>query len=209
MTFAPVLDPEEVDAAWMTQMLRARGRLNACARVTELSAVSCGTGQLGDSFRFKLHYAPAGAGPASLVGKFASSDPTRREFGRSSGYYQSEIRFYQQLAARLPVALADALHAELADNQANFVLLMEDLAPARQVDQVEACSAEESALVLDQPRRCMQRAGGVRSPVRSIGSAARSASSIRLPTTSRAWYANFPNSARTWSPMPTYAKRPS
>ena len=44
-----------------------------------------------------------GSGPATLVGKFASPDPTSREFGGRSGYYRSEIGFYRELALRVPV----------------------------------------------------------------------------------------------------------
>lgn len=150
MPFVAIVRPAEVDADWMTHMMRARGHLPAAASVVHVSAVPCGTGQLGDSFRFTLGYEPAGAGPATLVGKFASHDPTSREFGRSSGYYRSEIRFYQQLAGSLPVSLPRALYAELADDDTDFVLLMDDLAPARQVDQLLGCSAEESARVLEQ-----------------------------------------------------------
>ena len=107
----------QVDADWMTHILRARGRLAAAARVVELDRTTCGTGQLGDSFRFTLRYEPAGAGPATLVGKFTSQDPTSREFGRSSGYYRSEIRFYEELAEHLPVALPTAIYARLAQKR--------------------------------------------------------------------------------------------
>jgi hypothetical protein len=146
----PIPRPDEVDADWMTHVLRARGRLATAARVVELEKSTCGTGQLGDSFRFTLRYAPDNAGPPTLVGKFTSQDPTSREFGRSSGYYRSEILFYQELAGHLPVALPTAVHARLGENETDFVLLMEDLAPARQVDQLQGCSAEESARVLGQ-----------------------------------------------------------
>jgi len=52
LSIAPILGPEDIDAVCMTRMLRARGCLDASAQVIEVSAASCGTGQLGDSFRF-------------------------------------------------------------------------------------------------------------------------------------------------------------
>lgn len=146
----PPFTPQDATPSWMTAVLRERGRLPADARVVTLTYATCGTGQLGDSYRFSLQYEPAHAGPRTLVAKFASQDPTSREFGRRSGYYRSEIGFYRELAPGLSMSLAQALHAQLHDNGIDFVLLMEDLAPARQVDQLIGCNADESARVLEQ-----------------------------------------------------------
>jgi hypothetical protein len=118
--------------------------------VTDVRREACGTGQLGDSYRFALTYSSEGAGPATVVGKFASEDATSREFGRSSGYYRSEIRFYNELAPSLAVSIPTPIYAALADNQADFVLIMEDLSPARSVDQLVGCTADEAALVLEE-----------------------------------------------------------
>lgn len=147
--FEPVVSVEEITAEWLTQVLIRTGRTTA-AKVVKVRRETCGTGQLGDSYRFTLTYDPPSAGPATLVGKFASKDPTSREFGSRSGYYRSEIGFYTELAPRLDMSIPTALHAALASNATDFVLLMEDLAPARQVDQLLGCSADESARVLEQ-----------------------------------------------------------
>jgi aminoglycoside phosphotransferase (APT) family kinase protein len=145
----PVVAVDAITPEWMTQVLRESGRMPT-GRVVSLTRETCGVGQLGDSYRLSLQYEPAHAGPATLVGKFAAQDPTSREFGRSSGYYRSEIGFYRELAPRLPMSVPSAVHAHLADNGTDFVLLMEDLAPARQVDQLVGCNADESARVLEQ-----------------------------------------------------------
>ena len=143
--------PEEVGTEWMTWALRRSGTLADGARVTSVDREPCGTGQLADSYRFTLGYDSPGAGPGTVVGKFASEDPASRAFGQQSGYYRTEIRFYQQLAPRLSaVALPTALHAEVADDGAEFVLLMDDLAPARVVDQLSGCTVDEAALVVRQ-----------------------------------------------------------
>jgi hypothetical protein len=148
-SIAPVATLDAVDAAWLTETLRGSGALPE-GRVTDVTHEPCGTGQLADSFRFTLTYEPAGAGPPTLVGKFASDDATSRQFGKDSGYYRTEIRFYQDLAATLPVTVPRPVHALLAPNETDFVLLMEDMAPARIVDQIEGCTADEAAVVLEQ-----------------------------------------------------------
>lgn len=144
-----IVSVEAVTAEWLTEALAAAGRLDH-GRVVSVSFEPCGIGQLADSFRFTMTYEPSGAGPATLVGKFASEDATSREFGRSSGYYRCEIGFYQKLAPTLSMSIPTAVHAALDDNDTDFVLLMEDLAPARQVDQLIGCNADESARVMEQ-----------------------------------------------------------
>jgi aminoglycoside phosphotransferase (APT) family kinase protein len=143
-----VVPLESVSAEWLTGALRASGVLKD-GRVSAVTHEPCGTGQLADSYRFHLTYAD-GTGPATLVGKFASVDETSRAFGQQSGYYRSEIRFYQEVASSLSVAIPTPVHAELAENEIDFVLLMEDMSPARIVDQIEGCSADEAAVVVEQ-----------------------------------------------------------
>lgn len=146
-----VVSVDDIDAGWLTGVLTATGTLSKGARVTSVRRNTCGTGQLADSYRFELGYSPHSAGPPTLVGKFPSQDPVSRQFGRQSGYYRTEIRFYRELAPSLgAMTLPTALHAELAENETDFVLLMDDLAPARTVDQLDGCTADEAALVIEQ-----------------------------------------------------------
>jgi aminoglycoside phosphotransferase (APT) family kinase protein len=146
---APVVHVDRIDAEWMTHTLRAAGLLEG-HRVEELRREPCGTGQLADSFRFTLSYDSPGAGPATLVGKFPSDDPNSRDFGRRSGYYRNEIRFYEEIATTLSIAVPTPVHAALADDDTEFVLLMEDLSPARIVDQLTGCTPDEAAVALEQ-----------------------------------------------------------
>src|SRR5262249_48645988 len=101
---------------------------------------------------FSLTYIPLGAGPGTLVGKFPSADGTSRAFGQQSGYYKHEIRFYDHVAPRLTatVSIPSPVYAELASNETDFVLLMADLSPARAVDQLVGCTADEAAATVEQ-----------------------------------------------------------
>ena len=56
-----------------------------------MERVTCGTGQLADSYRFGLTYDALETGPATVMGKFPSEDPTSRAFGKQSGYSRTEI----------------------------------------------------------------------------------------------------------------------
>lgn len=149
-TVESVVRYDAVEPAWLTEVLHDAGVLDAAASVTEVGRTTCGTGQLADSYRFALSYDTPGAGPSSLVGKFASEDEASRAFGQQSGQYRNEIRFYQELASDLAITVPTPVHAALADNDTDFVLLMQDLTPARVVDQLEGCTVDEAALVMEQ-----------------------------------------------------------
>lgn len=149
----PVVHVEKVDAGYLTEVLTAAGALTR-GEVVEARRETCGTGQLADSFRFTLSYSPGAVGPATVVGKFPSDDATSRAFGQQSGYYRNEIRFYQEIAPGLTragqLAIPTPLHAALAANETDFVLLMEDMSPARTVDQLVGCTADEAAATVEQ-----------------------------------------------------------
>jgi aminoglycoside phosphotransferase (APT) family kinase protein len=148
-TSRSVLGYDAIDSTWLTDVLTSASLLSS-GRVTEVQRESCGTGLLSDSYRFTLTYDPPESGPASIVGKFASADPTSREYGRQAGQYRNEVCFYQLLAGMLSVAIPTPIYAALADNETDFVLLMDDLAPARVVDQLVGCSRDEAARVMEQ-----------------------------------------------------------
>jgi hypothetical protein len=148
----PVVPRDAVDPEWLTDALSNTGALTGGARVTDVRREICGTGQLADSYRFTLTYDPPGAGPNTLVGKFPSDDATSRAFGQQSGYYKQEVLFYRQVAPGLAdsVAVPTPMYTELAANETDFVLLMADLSPARVVDQLVGCTADEAAATVEQ-----------------------------------------------------------
>lgn len=143
--------PEAIDAAWLTRALQARG---IDAVVSGFDAKPVGTGQIGDSIRFRLRYARGGDGaPASVVGKFPAADPVSFATGVALGNYVREVRFYQHLAATARVSTPDWYVAEADDATGEFVLLMEDLAPAEQGDQLSGVSLDQARLVIDEAAR--------------------------------------------------------
>lgn len=108
---------------------------------------------MGDCLRLALTYDRPVAAPATLVAKLPSSNETSRATGMALRTYEVEVRFYQELAHRLPVRSPVCHHAEIDLATGDFVLLLEDLAPARQGDQVTGCSPDQAALVLEEAAR--------------------------------------------------------
>ena len=147
-----VSSPDRVTPEWLTTVLRAAGELPDEGRVTGLDAIPVGTGQVGDSVRFTLTYDGA-EGPASVVGKFPAADDTSRQAAAATRTYEVETRFYQQLRDRVSIT-TPVPYVALLDVEANeFVLLMNDLAPAEQGDQLAGCGADAAALAMEEAAR--------------------------------------------------------
>lgn len=130
-------DAGQLTPEWLSAMLAAAGRP---ARVRSFRHRAVGTGQMAHSERIELDYFPGEAGgPASVVGKFASPSPQSRASGASGGY-RAETRFYTDLARRLPIRTPRCLYGAIAPDQATFTLVLEDMAPAVQADQIAGAS---------------------------------------------------------------------
>ena len=138
-----------VDAAWLEATLRANGVIGD-GRITDLSFVPIGTGQVGDTARFTLTWDREGAGPATLAAKFPSADATSRSTAGMFGLYAKEVNFYRELAAHIDVRTPRAYGTELAANGCDFILLFEDLGPARGGNQLTGCTLEEARLGIQQ-----------------------------------------------------------
>ena len=78
--------------------------------------------------------------PVSLVGKFPSDDPLSRATGVQLRNYIKEVSFLRELQSRLAIRTPRCYYADIIDDGPDFALLLEDLAPARQGDQLAGCS---------------------------------------------------------------------
>ena len=127
-----------ISAGW----LRASVRPEDAAAFTSLTSVRVerlaeGAAMATDIYRLVLGYA-AGAtqGPATLVAKLPSSSPAVLEVARGWGHYQREVLFYQDVAATVALRIPKAYVAKFDPQTNGFVLVMEDLAPAVNGNQV-------------------------------------------------------------------------
>lgn len=141
---------DQVDAGWLTDVLRDQGLLPDGGRVVGVGATPVGTGQMADTVRFALTYDAAGSGPASVVGKFASQDEQSLSTGRIMRAYEVEVRFYTEVAPRVATRVPRLLFAALDPDESWFTLILEDLHDARQGDEIEGCDASVAAAALGQ-----------------------------------------------------------
>ncbi len=147
---APIDSPEAIDLPWLEAALAESG---ACAghRIAGFEPEMVGTGQMGRSVRLRLAF-EGGASPlGSVVVKLPSDDPASRGTGASQGSYMREVRFYQQLAAATPMRTPHCYFATIDDAAPErFSIVLEDMAPARQGDQIAGCAVDEAELVMDE-----------------------------------------------------------
>lgn len=141
--------PAMVTPEWITARLLQAGELGD-GKVTSVTWEPIGTGQVGDSVRFELTYDPPGAGPANLAGKFPAEDATSRQTAQSLSLYAHEVGFYRELSGRLDIRTPRTYAAEIAPNGGDFVLLFEDLAPARGGNQLAGCTIEDARAAIRQ-----------------------------------------------------------
>ncbi len=138
---AAIPSPETITPGFFSELLRASGLRDA--RVVDFSAEPIGTGQIGRCIRFTLALASECAGaPRTLVGKFPSLDPLSRQTGVDLRNYAREVYFYRELKPRLPIATPRCWYAAIEGEGPHFALILEDMAPARQGNQLEGCGPE-------------------------------------------------------------------
>lgn len=112
-----------------------------------------GTGQIGDCERVTLTYSEPCDGPTTLVAKIPSQDPTSRNAGVALGTYRKESTFYRDLRGSVSIAAPRCYYVDFDDKTCEFVLLLEDAAPAEQGNQLTGCTPDEAALaVLELPK---------------------------------------------------------
>lgn len=137
----------DLTADWCTAALA--GSLDG-ASVVDVSSDPVGTGQVADTVRLHLTYDPPHAGPATLVAKVPAGDEASRTGARLTRTYEIEASFYRDLAPGLPVRTPYCYHAAHDPATDDYVVLLEDVAPARQGDQMAGCPVADVAAAIDE-----------------------------------------------------------
>ena len=110
-----------------------------------------GVGVNGVTTRLRVDYEPGSAqGPASLVLKLPAALPASKEIGLRLGFYENEIRFYDELASSVSVNLPRHYYTGMDKERQDYALLLEDMAPAAPGDDIASCSWEEELSIVDE-----------------------------------------------------------
>ena len=145
-----VRGPDAVNREWLTRVLHRAGFLDRTV-VEGFTAQTVGTGQMGTSVRYRLQYDRQEARvPQTVVCKFASADPISRATGVALRSYEAEVSFYRDLAHTVGIRTPQCHFADIDLETGEFVLVLEDLAPCVQGDQLAGCTVDQAALAMEE-----------------------------------------------------------
>jgi Phosphotransferase enzyme family len=128
------MTPEGLTDSWLSSVLQTEVKVGETSRI--------GDGLVGMNIRLEL--ASDGSVPSSLIAKLPSPDPTSRATGIALRNYEREVCFYLQIAPTVDIRVARCYHAEWHADAGDFVLLMEDLSPAQQGNQITGCDGAQA-----------------------------------------------------------------
>lgn len=139
-------DPEAISPEWLTRVFHSSSALAKDISVKSFTHGPIGTGQLSGSFRLALELSEQTDGLKSCVIKLPSGEEEVRT--SVSGVYGTEVSFYQTYAPKLPIRTPFCHFAGMEKDTPWFALVLEDMAPAKQGDQMKGCSVEQAEIAI-------------------------------------------------------------
>jgi fructosamine-3-kinase len=118
--------PQDLTASWLARALDQS--------VSTVTIAAVGTGQTGSSYRLTLD------GDRTMIAKLGAEDPEVRV--RVAYGYRAEVAFYRDIAPTVDVPVPQCFATAISEDASTFVLLLEDLAPAVQGDQIAGCAPD-------------------------------------------------------------------
>jgi hypothetical protein len=134
-------------AGYLTQALASH--LGEAA-VSSVQVIAVGTGQVSDSFRLHLTYDAPVQLPDTMIAKVPAADQDSRGAAKAFRTYEIEASFYAHVAHGLPVALAACYFSCYDSGPDEYVVLLEDLAPACPGDQLQGIGSDDAAAAISE-----------------------------------------------------------
>lgn len=128
------LRPEEFENSFVEKVFGA-----PTGSLESLTHNPVGTGQVCDSYRFTCEWSD-GDYPQTFVAKCPSADEISRNAAAIFHLYDMEVGWYRDVADDCDALCPKCYHANIAENEQEFVLILEDMAPASQGDQLAGAS---------------------------------------------------------------------
>ena len=126
---------EDVTSEWLSSVLGAE--------VGPVTAQRIGDGHIGVSVRISMPDAEASL-PRSVVVKLPATDDTSLTTAAMLRHYERETRFYLELASTVDMRVPACYYGDWTPETNAFVLVLEDMAPATQGDQLTGCTLEQA-----------------------------------------------------------------
>ena len=107
-----------------------------------------GSGQVGDCFRVILDWKEKKHFPASFIAKCPAADQSSRDTARNLHLYEIETSFYKYLSDKCLARVPKLYFSDFDSFSDDGILILEDMYPAKQIPQMEGCTAKEVSQVL-------------------------------------------------------------
>ncbi|HAG67949.1 MAG TPA: hypothetical protein DCL10_06755 [Acidimicrobium sp.] len=114
--------------------------------VSGFTASAIGTGQMADSLRVQMQHTGNSSAPKTLIAKIPKANIGSRAASRLSRCYEVETSFYSEVCSAIDARVPDCYHVDYSAHDDEFLLLLEDMAPAKQGDQLGGCSVDDAML---------------------------------------------------------------
>jgi hypothetical protein len=135
---------DDVDAAWMTAVLRTSGAIDRDANVTSLSSEPyIAGGLLSLLFRSAIESDDPDA-PTTVIVKFPTDMAAQRAMADAFGVYNREVVFYREIAPKSDIKMPVVHAAMTADDLSHSCIVMEDLGYLRQPDRNAGVTWDEA-----------------------------------------------------------------
>lgn len=134
--------PEDITPQWLGTTLGTD--------VSDVRVTSIGTGQTGATYRVSVQYcadAQSPTPPATFAVKLPAQDDTVRD--RVALGYLSEVEFYSAVTTEVAIPVPQCHYSEISPEGTDFVLVLADMAPAEQGDQIAGCTSDEAVLAVE------------------------------------------------------------
>ncbi|WP_420452311.1 phosphotransferase [Ilumatobacter sp.] len=139
---------DDVDAEWMTQVLRASGAIDPTSTVAEVATDPfLAGGLLGLLYRCRLRSTDARC-PETVIAKFPMDVPAQRALADAFGIYRREVTFYRDIAPRSTIHVPVVHAAIIDDDGVDYCLVMEDLGHLRQPDPEAGIAWDDAVLCI-------------------------------------------------------------
>lgn len=132
--------PDDITPAWL------RDTLGWDVSHVDIHEIGAGLGVSSAVYRARLTGTDV---PASVVVKLTAIDEAAAFTSTVLGMYRREATFFSTLAGDLPVRVPKGYHGAVSDDGAEFVVVMEDLAGNRMLDQTERLDDADAERAID------------------------------------------------------------
>ena len=130
---------EDVTSDWLSSVLHGD--------VGPITSQRIGDGHIGVNVRVAMPDAEANL-PRSVVVKLPATDDASLTTAAMLRHYERETRFYTELASTVDMHVPSCFFGDWTAATNAFVLVLEDMAPATQGDQLVGCSVEQARVAV-------------------------------------------------------------